>query len=162
MAPIAAYYLYANYNITASLLYLYAPPLPGDSGFRDGYNPQFPNTFSYAYNRDIVPILPPSPLYAVALGATIGGDLGIAVDACAIFDYEPVWGNNENRWYIEETLEGDYNFWQLDPLVEVDQMAVIEVILKLPVIDFFLFAEAHNHTCGHGYMNSICPELTCP
>ena len=65
MALIAASYLAAN-GIAVKALYLFAPPLPGDTTFANKFNTVFPATYLYENYQDIVPILPPSP-------ATAGG-----------------------------------------------------------------------------------------
>jgi len=165
IAPIAAAYLLANYQITATNVFLYAPPNPGDSAFAAAYNTSFPNTECYENFQDIVPVLPPTPAACLVFAANytdaVKRDLMLAF---VLYDYSPVGLDSKNIFFIQPNYIGNnkYTIESMDLEVRAKQMAVIEWTLKEVSThgwDFILFILAHTHKCGHGYMESLCPSV---
>jgi hypothetical protein len=159
MAPIAAYYLFANYQMKASKVFLYAPPNPGDGEFAAAYNTQFPNTESYENFQDIVPLLPPTPpacaVFATNFTDHVKRDLMLAF---AALDYTPVGQDSQNIYFIQ----ANYTIELMSLTVRIEQMAAVEFVLKELSdhgFEFVLFIFAHTHKCGHGYMESLCPSV---
>ncbi|NOT50601.1 MAG: lipase family protein [Chitinophagaceae bacterium] len=159
MAPIAAYYLYNN-GIKASGLYLYAPPLPGNSTFASAYNNLFPNTFLYENYLDIVPLLPPSPETAGGLDYYFlgNGSTEAKIAAALItwfgleYDYSPI-GTANNTFFILPPVGGKYSIVPLTNSVYIQQLNSIGMNILAGNIK--LIAAAHNSRCGGGYMGAL-------
>lgn len=158
MAPIAAYSLHANHNITASSVYLFAPPLPGDGTFATAYNALFPNTFNYQNYGDIVPLLPPSHANCSTLAGYAPNELiKLAIEGMSIYGYTPV----GNIYFIDEPQNGVYPTpVPMNSQLAAEQMAAAGGYLQAK--NWAALGAAHSHACGAGYMSSICPEVTCP
>jgi Lipase (class 3) len=157
MAPIAAYYMQANFEFLTSEVYLFAPPLPGTSEFSSAYNSLFGNTFSYQNNQDIVPLLPPSPTVAGELAAYFPKtDEKAAMLGFALLDYAPV-GTFNTTSFIPAPIEGVYQLEAMNGAVQMQQLQAVEAALTDD--DFKVFASAHSTACGLGYMSAICPEV---
>lgn len=158
MAPITAYSLHANHQITASSLYLFATPLPGDGTFATHFNVLFPNTFNYQNFGDIVPLLPPShalcaPLAAYAPNALIK----LAIDGMSLYGYTAV----GNIYFIQAPFHSVYPApVAITPALANLQLAAAGQLLQTE--SWTALGNAHAHNCGYGYMSSICPEVICP
>lgn len=68
IATLLALDVAANTKFTQLTAYTYASPRTGDASFVDTYNQVVPNTFRFANRFDIVPQLPPPPLYDHVVG----------------------------------------------------------------------------------------------
>lgn len=163
MAPLAAYYFYNN-GVKASGLYLYAPPLPGNSDFATAYNKLFPATFLYENHLDIVPLLPPSPETAGGLdyyfwenGSTEAKAAAVLITAFGIeYDYSPV-GLTSNTFYILSPVSGKYQIVNLSNTVYLQQLNTIGTAVMAGNIK--VIAKAHNSRCGGGYMGALGGEI---
>lgn len=168
MGPIAAYTL-SNNGINATAVYLFAPPLSGDSAYASSYNNLFPNTFLYENYQDIVAILPPTvavaaelDYYLIKAGTTESELLAAAITALLLFGYTAV-GTENNSNYIEEPVNGVYNIVQINDFVRLEQVAAIGSALVTALVknNISVFMNAHSRACGYGYMSAICPNV-CP
>jgi Lipase (class 3) len=177
MAPIAAYHLAESYGIAATALYLMAPPSPGDKTFADAYNLKFPDSFSYENGEDIVPVLPLSAPNALLFLAQAKSEfLRHVLEVMIGLDYHRV-GSDDNIYLLNFPKKGDQK--QMHLFEDLTQWGLVETILLAGnfadkeigstaglfaalFLDFDRFATAHSHGCGHGYMNALCPEISCP
>jgi hypothetical protein len=159
MAPLAAAYLAAN-HVKATAVYLYAPPLPGNSVFAAAYNKAFPNTYLYENNLDMVPLLPPSPTTAGGLDAYFiqnGSKEALAAAALITYagleyDYSAV-GSTNNSFFIPAPQNGKYTVVTLTNSVYLQQLQAVGTALVNN--NFSAIAAAHNSRCGYGYMSAL-------
>jgi hypothetical protein len=174
LAPIAAYRLAQANGINATAIYLMAPPSPGDTTFAAGYNQKFPNSYSYENAEDIVPMLPFSRVDALLyLPQTHNAFLKTVLEGMIALDFHRV-GTDDNIYLLNFPEKGDQK--QIHLLEDLTQWGLVEAILLTGEFvkkeinsdlgfflalfgDFSLFARAHSHGCGHGYMNALCPEV---
>jgi hypothetical protein len=162
MAPIAAAYLAQN-GITATGLYLFAPPLPGNTDFANAFNTAFPDTYLYENYQDIVPLLPPAPSTAggmdvafIQLGTDEALAAAVAITAIGLMGYQAV-GSMSNTFYIPKPVGTVYKLEPMTNLLVNQQLQTINAAIIAG--DYTVFANAHNHDCGFGYMSAICPTV---
>jgi hypothetical protein len=115
----------------------------------------------------MIPVLPPSPtvagdlLSSILTSKTFSDKEKAAMIALVGSDIFPDYATVGNIYFIEDPEKGKYRIELLtDSALNQQQLPAIENALSTE--NFSVFAAAHSHICGCGYMNAICPTVTCP
>ena len=149
LASLAAMRCQALEKIEPAGVYTYASPLTGDLDFTTAYNAVISDV-RYEYTDDLVPHLPPTPLFADALAAL--PVIGKYFQSLTTWDYTSVGTLKFINWsggIVGESLGLEWQRFK----------SLVELLVEL---DFEQIANDHSHLCGAGYMTYVCPTGVCP
>lgn len=149
MASLAAMRCHALEGVETTAVYTYASPLTGDLDFATAYNAAIVDT-RYEYTDDIVPHLPPTPLFADALAAL--PVIGNYFKSLTTWEYTSVGTLKFINWSGQIVGESIGLEWQRFK-------SLVELMAELK---FDQIADDHNSRCGGGYMTNVCPTGVCP
>lgn len=169
MAPIMAAYLAENFGVVATGVYMFAPPLSGDTTFAAYYDKKFTNTMIYANNGDLATIVPPTPTNINALIDCLKSISNLddvffllmmegyySLQETYNFAYAPV--AVAKSQFIPPAIKKQYRLTPLVPATQFNAIAAVFALKTSRKVQL-AFENAHSHLCGNGYMGATCPEV---
>jgi hypothetical protein len=136
--------------ITVTAVHTFASPRTGDTAFATLYGSLVTDAVRWEYQDDIVPHLPPAPLFVDTMSKL--PMMTERVQRWTAWDYASVGTLKFIDW--SDRVGGDSPALEADRLVHLARLIVEGRFLQI--------ANDHDSHCGGGYMTTVCPTNVCP